>query len=175
MLDIARNSVAADAKHIDLTLEENEAHLCRMTVADDGCGMSPELLARATDPFTTTRATRKVGLGLSLLSMMVEQTEGWLELDSREGEGTTVTAWFHADHIDCPPAGDLPATVSLLIQGAPDIEWTYCHTTPAGSFTLDTRQLRAQLGETIALSEPEVALWIQNYLREQEAAIKECA
>lgn len=172
LLDIAQNSVTAGAGRIDLTLEEDEQRDCRLVIADDGKGMSPELLARVTDPFTTTRTTRKVGLGLPLLRMMAEQTGGSMEIQSQVGVGTTVTALFRASHIDCPPLGDLPSTVSLLIQGAPDVEWTYRHTTPKGTCVLDTRELRAVLGE-VPLSEPSVALWIKEYLQEQEQIIKE--
>ena len=45
--------------------------------------------------------------------------------------------------------------------------------TPKGSFTLDTRQLREVLGLDVPLSEPAVTLWIQDYIREQEELIKE--
>ncbi len=172
LLDIAQNSVTAGAGHIDLALEEDEGRDCRLVIADDGKGMTPELLASVTDPFTTTRTTRKVGLGLPLLRMMAEQTGGRMDIESRVGVGTTVTALFRASHIDCPPLGDLPSTVSLLIQGAPDVEWTYRHTTPKGSFVLDTRELRAVLGE-VPLNEPSVTLWIKEYLQEQEQNIKE--
>ncbi len=173
LLDVAQNSVAADAKSIDLTLEEDAQHLCCLTVADNGKGMSPEFLANVTDPFTTTRTTRKVGMGLPLLRMMAEQTGGRLEIESEVGVGTAVTVWFQADHIDCPPLGDMPSTVALLIQGAPDVEWTYRHATPKGDFTLDTRELRTILGPDVPLSEPDVTLWIQEYLQEQEQEIKE--
>jgi len=173
LLDVAQNSVTAGARHIDLTLEENEQRDCRLAIRDDGKGMSAELLAAVTDPFTTTRTTRKVGLGLPLLRMTAEQTGGWVKIESELGAGTTVTALFRASHIDCPPMGDLPATVALLIQGAPDVEWIWRHTTPKGSFTLDTRELRAVLGSDVPLSEPSVTLWIQEYIQEQEQELKE--
>ena len=173
LLDIAQNSVSAGAKHIGLSLEEDEEQDLRLVIADDGRGMSPEFLARVTDPFTTTRTTRKVGLGLPLLRMMAEQTGGSVEIESQVGAGTTVTALFRGGHIDCPPLGDMPSTVALLIQGASDVEWTYRHSTPKGSFTLDTRELRNILGPEVPLSEPSVTLWIEEYLREQEQVIKE--
>ena len=172
LLDVAKNSVSARAERIDLTLEEDDARCYRLTIADNGCGMSPEFLAQVTDPFTTTRTTRKVGLGLPLLRMTAEQTGGSLEIESRVGEGTTVTALFHGSHIDCPPLGDLSGTVALLIQGAPDVEWTWKRTTPKGTYTLDTRQLREILGPDVPLSEPSVALWIGEYLQEQEETIQ---
>lgn len=170
LLDVAQNSVSAGAKHINLVLEETEGHILHMVLADDGRGMSPELLAQVTDPFTTTRTTRKVGLGLPLLRMTAEQTGGSIDIQSQVGVGTAVTALFHLEHIDCPPLGDLPTTISLLIQGAPEIEWTYRHTTPRGEALLDTRELRTVL-EDVPLSEPAVAQWIKEYLLEQEQII----
>lgn len=172
LLDIAQNSVAAGSGQIDISLEEDERQSCRLVIADNGKGMSPELLAQVTDPFTTTRTTRRVGMGLPLLRLTAEQTGGALEIQSAPGVGTTVTARICAGHIDCPPMGDLAATVALLIQGAPQVEWTFHHATPKGAYTLDTRQLRAVLGD-VPLSEPEVALWIREYLQEQEQEIKE--
>ena len=171
LLDVAQNSVTAGARHIDLAMEEDARHECRMVIADDGKGMSAEFLAAVTDPFTTTRTTRKVGLGLPLLRMTAEQAGGGLQIESREGVGTTVTARFQTDHIDCPPLGDLAATVSLLIQGAPDVEWTWRRETPQGSYILETRQLREILGPDVPLSEASVALWIKEYLEEQEQLI----
>ena len=172
LLDVAQNSVTAGARSIDLTLEEDEHRTCRMIIADDGCGMSPEFLAQVTDPFMTTRTTRKVGLGLPLLRMTAEQTGGDLYIESREGVGTTVTARFEASHIDCPPMGDLSGTVALLIQGAPHVEWTWRRSTPRGSYVLDTRQLREILGPDVPLSEPSVTLWIREYLQEQEDSVR---
>ena len=172
LLDVAQNSVTAGARHIDLTLAEDEQRAYRLIIADDGRGMTPEFLAQVTDPFSTTRTTRKVGLGLPLLRMTAEQTEGGLDVESQVGVGTTVTARFHGSHIDCPPLGDLSGTVSLLIQGAPGVEWTWTHITPKGSYVLDTRQLREILGPDVPLSEPAVALWIGEYLQEQEASIQ---
>ena len=172
LLDVAQNSVTAGARSIDLTLEEDEHRTCRMIIADDGCGMSPEFLAQVTDPFMTTRTTRKVGLGLSLLRMTAEQTGGDLRIESREGVGTTVTARFEASHIDCPPMGDLSGTVALLIQGAPHVEWTWKRSTLRGSYLLDTRQLREILGPDVPLSEPSVTLWIRESLQEQEDSIR---
>ena len=172
LLDVAQNSVTAGARHIDLTLTEDEHQVCRLTIADDGCGMTPEFLAQVTDPFATTRTTRKVGLGLPLLRMAAEQTGGVLNIESQVDAGTTVTVLFHGSHIDCPPLGDLSGTVALLIQGAPNVEWTWTHTTPKGSYVLDTRQLREVLGPDVPLSEPAVALWIGEYLQEQEASIQ---
>ena len=124
-----------------------------------------------TDPFTTTRTTRKVGLGLPLLRMAAEQTGGSLAIESAVGVGTTVTARFCSGHIDCPPLGDMAGTVALLVQGAPEVNTVYTHATPRGSFTFDTREIRAVLGEDISLAEPEVAMWMRSYLEELEQSV----
>ena len=67
-LDIAQNSITAQAKRLDITLTE-EGETITLSIRDDGTGMAPELLARVSDPFTTTRTTRAMGLGLPLLRL----------------------------------------------------------------------------------------------------------
>ena len=168
LLDVAKNSVTAGAGHVEIELTEDSEGWLTIVIRDDGRGMTPEFLAQVTDPFTTTRTTRKVGLGLPLYRMAAEQTGGSLEIQSEVGKGTVVTARFLRRHLDCQPMGDLAGTVALLIQGSPDIELTYRHTTPKGAAELSTAQLREILGEDVSLAEPEVFAWIQEYLTEQE-------
>ena len=172
VLDIAQNSTAAQASRLDITLEETGEEIT-LTIADNGRGMSPQLLSQVSDPFTTTRTTRKMGLGLPLLRLAAEQTGGSMEVESAVGSGTQVTARFEAGHIDCPPVGDMADTITLLLQGAPTLELHYTHTAPAGSFQLTTEELRAQLGPDISLAEPEVILWLREYLQEQETLLRE--
>ena len=168
MLDIAQNSFTAGARHVALEVEENGGTIL-LRVGDDGCGMTPEFLAAVTDPFTTTRTTRKVGLGLPLLRLAAEQTGGSVEVESAPGAGTQVTARFVAGHIDCPPLGDMASTVSLLVQGLPEgAELCYCHRRGAAELRLDTAQLREMLGPEVPLCTPEVAQWVREYLEEGE-------
>ena len=64
----------------------------RIDVSDDGCGMGAQVLARATDPFFTTKAVGSgSGLGLSMVDGFVRQSGGELRLRSEPGRGTTVT------------------------------------------------------------------------------------
>ena len=170
VLDIAQNSITARASRLEVTLAEEGEELI-LTIADNGCGMSPQLLSQVSDPFTTTRTTRKMGLGLPLLRLAAEQTGGAMHIESAEGVGTTVEARFHPGHIDCPPIGDMADTVSLLIQGAPELELIYTHRRGSVSFQLDTGELRAQLGPQVSLAEPEVILWIREYIAEQESQL----
>ena len=171
ILDITKNSVSADAEHIELTLTETADHTLTIVITDDGRGMSPEFLAQVTDPFTTTRTTRKVGMGLPLYRMAAEQTGGSLTVESTEGEGTKVTAVFHTDHLDCPPMGDLAGTVALLIQGSPWVDFTVERTTPKGFYFFSTEEVREYLGNEVSLDEPEVFLWLSSYLEELEQEV----
>lgn len=166
LLDVAENSVAAGAKlvRIELSVDE-EARRLRLAIIDDGKGMDPELAKRVTDPFCTSRTSRKVGLGLPFLKMAAELTGGQLTLESEAGKGTAVTALFCTDHIDMPPLGDVAASVAGLIQCNPHIDFVFALTGPGGRFCADTREMREILGG-VSLAEPEVALWLREYLAE---------
>ena len=171
LLDIVKNSTAAGASLVRVELTEAEDHTLTVVIADNGRGMSPEMLAAVSDPFTTTRTTRKVGLGIPLYRLAAEQTGGSVTLESTEGVGTTVTAVFHLDHLDCAPLGDLPGTAALLIQGSPQTDFRFSHATPRGSYVLDTQEMREMLGPEVPLDAPEVFAWVTEYLAEQEAGI----
>ena len=172
ILDITKNSVSAGAAHIRLSLTETEDHVLTIVIADNGRGMSPEFLARVTDPFTTTRTTRKVGMGIPLLMLAAEQTGGSVTIVSRHEEdhpddhGTVVTATFFTDHIDFTPIGDLVSTMETLIMGSPEIDFIFLHDMNGQTVELDTRQLREVLGE-VPLDSYEVIQWIGDFLREQ--------
>ena len=171
ILDIAENSVKARASLTQILLNET-ANTLTLTIADDGCGMDAETVRRVTDPFYTTRTTRSVGLGLPLLKLEAEMTDGTLDVVSRheaefpDNHGTTVTAVFHTDHIDCPPLGDVIATMTTLIQGHPDTDFLFRHDREGReSVELDTRELRLVL-EDVPLDSYEVLQWIDGFLKE---------
>lgn len=73
ILDIAENSVKAGASLTEIFIDELGDKLT-LTIRDNGCGMSEEIRRTVTDPFYTTRTTRKVGMGLPLLKMEAEMT-----------------------------------------------------------------------------------------------------
>ncbi|MDR0326175.1 MAG: ATP-binding protein [Oscillospiraceae bacterium] len=169
VLDIAMNSVKAKASLIEITLA-NDGKTLSVRIADNGCGMDADFLARVTDPFTTTRDTRRVGMGIPLFKLAAEQAGGTFAITSEPGRGTDLMAAFAVDHMDRPPLGDMAATVATLIQGSPDIDFVYRHTAPCGEASLDTRELRQAL-DGVPLNEPEVLQWIQENLDEEERMI----
>ena len=172
ILDIAENSVKAGASLTEITVTENDEQLT-LTVRDNGCGMTAETLKAVTDPFYTTRTTRKVGMGLPLLKMEAEQTGGTFEITSKseseypEDHGTKVLAVFNKKHIDYTPLGDVVSSIVTLIQGHPDTDFLFMHTYGDKSVTLDTRELRAVL-EEVPLNSYEVLKFIEETLRKEE-------
>lgn len=171
ILDIAKNSVKAGADNIIIKLEENDEDL-KVTITDDGCGMSSEMVARVTDPFCTTRTTRKVGLGIPFYKLAAEQTGGTFEIISKpksqesDLSGTTVTAVFKKKHIDCLPLGDVISTVSTLIQGSPEIDFVFLHEYNGKKVFLSTAEMRELLAD-VPLNSPEVLVWVRDFLEEQ--------
>lgn len=171
ILDVAENSVKAKATLIEILLSET-GNMLTLIIRDDGCGMTKEILDGVTDPFYTTRTTRKVGLGLPLLKMAAEQTGGSMtvtsvsELDNSEKHGTTVTAVFYTDHIDFTPLGDIVATITTLIQGHPQFDFLFIHSKDGKEVRLDTRELR-QILEDVPLDSYDVIKWIEGSLNEQ--------
>ena len=169
ILDVAKNSVRAGASLIKISLDTDQDGILTLKISDNGCGMDEQTVKGVTDPFFTTRTTRKVGLGLPLLKLAAEQTGGSLNIRSstKAGEsGTDVVAVFDTKSIDCMPMGDIVSTVCILIAGSPDINFEFTDNTPSGSVTLCTSQLKEVLGG-ISLAEPEIQMWMQEYLNEQ--------
>lgn len=167
ILDIAQNSVKAGAKNISIRIAEDKADdTLTISITDDGCGMDEETLRKVTDPFYTTRTTRKVGLGIPFFNLEAKQTGGDFKITSQVGKGTKVTASFKPSSVDMTPLGDIISTILTLIQGSPDIDFLFRHTAARLDVELDTKQLREVLGDDVALSSPEVLEWIKNYLNE---------
>ena len=72
MMDIVQNSIRAKARNIEIIfIENNTEYTMIFVVKDDGTGMNPETIAKLSDPFFTSRTTRKVGLGVPFLKMTI--------------------------------------------------------------------------------------------------------
>ncbi|MBQ5391753.1 MAG: sensor histidine kinase [Spirochaetales bacterium] len=167
LLDIVQNSVRAGASHVDIRFLLGADGVLEMGVKDDGCGMSAELLDRVRSPFTTTRTTRKVGLGIPLLMQNAMQTGGRVDIQSKEGEGTDIAAFFVTGSIDCLPLGDLASTMASIIMGSPDKpEFALRCVSPAGEMSFSTETIRPVL-EGVSLAEPGVVQWIKESLEEE--------
>jgi anti-sigma regulatory factor (Ser/Thr protein kinase) len=156
ILDIAENSIKAQAKTISITVEESKKKdLLSLEILDDGIGMDEDKKAKALDPFFSTRKERRFGLGLSLLEEASKTANGRFFLDSEPGKGTKVVATFQASHVDTKPLGDVPQTLVTLIVGSPDVDILYRHVTDKSEYVLDTADIKSQLNG-IPISSPEV-------------------
>ncbi len=171
ILDIAENSVKAGAGLTEISIVEDLEKLT-LTITDNGCGMTAETLESVTNPFYTTRTTRKVGMGLPLLKLEAELTGGSLKVMSKhvseypEEHGTVVTAVFYKNHIDFTPLGDVVASITTLIQGHPDCDFKFIHTFNETTVSMNTLEIREVL-EDVPLNSYEVIKWIEEYLKEQ--------
>lgn len=167
LLDLAQNSITAGAKLVTIGLTLDEKGMMTFTLEDDGKGMPPELLSRVTSPFSTTRTTRKVGLGIPMMMENARLSGGDLTIRSEVGKGTTLTATLDTHNIDCLPLGDLPGTLLSLILMNPDKpDFLFEGKTPKGVCSFDTRPVRETLGG-LPLNEPDIAAWIKDALEEE--------
>lgn len=86
---------AKNAAASEIPSELHASSYVQLIIADEGSGMDPETLAKAREPFFTTKGIGKgTGLGLSMVSGMTEQLGGRLELRSELGKGTTAVLWL---------------------------------------------------------------------------------
>lgn len=168
ILDIVQNSIAAGASLIGVEiLESTKKDEFTVKITDNGKGMSKELVKKVIDPFTTSRTTRKVGLGIPLFKAAAELTGGSFEISSEVGKGTIVTAVFVRSSIDRQPLGDIAGTMLGLFTSYESIDFLYKHSIDQKVFETDTRELKKILGG-VSLLEPEVYLWLSDYLKEGE-------
>lgn len=168
ILDIAENSVKAGAQRIEIQVLYSRAEgKLRIVVQDNGCGMDRQQISACTDPFFTSRTTRRVGLGIPFLKQSAECTGGSFSIASQKGQGTKITAEYRTDHIDCIPLGDINATVYSLILMNESIDFSYRYRVDEREFTLDTEEMRRILGEA-PFGSSQVAAFIREYLEENQ-------
>ncbi len=171
LLDIAENSISANAKTVKVTIEENYVtDRLRMMVEDDGRGMSAEMVAQVTDPFFTSRTTRKVGMGLPLLKAAAEACNGSLKVTSEVGKGTRVEVEFQHSHIDRMPLGSVVDTMLTLVVGSPEVHWIFRYQVDSEMFEFDDQPFKEELGD-IPLSEGAVLGFLREHLQSGVASV----
>ena len=173
VLDIAQNSVKAKATLIEISVTaDTKRDSLVIEIKDNGCGMDAETLKRVTDPFYTTRTTRRVGLGIPFYKMAAEMTGGSFDIVSEVGKGTAVTARFVLSSIDRMPLGDMPGTMETLIVYNTDIDFVYNYKVDERSFSLSTNEMKGILGD-VPLNAPEVVRYIREFLKENTDAVNQ--
>ncbi len=161
LLDLAQNSISAEAKNISIKLSLNEKEELHFFIQDDGRGMDSALVQSVLSPFTTSRTSRKVGMGIPLMKESAESTGGSFKLNSVPDKGTELLAVLNTRHIDCIPLGDVAESfVSLVCANPRTPEFNLSLESPTGSETYQTRELKQML-DGVELTEPEVIEWLR--------------
>ena len=165
IIDIVENSIRAKANFIKINIVENTiADIFEIEIIDNGFGMEKESLEKAVDPFYTTRTTRKVGIGLSLLKQNAEMTGGSLHISSTSGKGTQLKATFIHSHIDRPPLGDMASVFSLLMYSNTEIHFEYIHKVNHLIYRIDSVEVIEALEET-TITTPGIRNMITEMIR----------
>jgi len=173
ILDIAQNSIKAEAALVEIAVEINTAaDTLTVLINDNGWGMSPEQLENVTDPFYTTRNTRSVGLGVPFFKDSAESTGGSFSITSEKGKGTWVKAVFGLSHIDRTPLGDMNSTAETLIFYNTHIDFIYRYKVDENEFTLDTREIK-ELLEGAPIDAPDVKAFISEFLSENSSEVNQ--
>ena len=165
ILDIVDNSLRAGASLIRISIAADDLQdTLTVTIEDNGSGMSAEMLEKVRSPFTTTRTTRDVGLGIPLLMAGCENTGGHLSIESDPGKGTKLTAVYGMSHIDRPPLGNIAETVASLVLANPQVDFVLTVRRDE-CFEFDTRMIKDTL-QGVPITEPSVMMFIREYLEE---------
>jgi Histidine kinase-, DNA gyrase B-, and HSP90-like ATPase len=172
VLDIVQNSISANATMIEISIGENQVEntYC-VRIKDNGKGMTPEMAKKVSDPYVTSRTTRKVGLGLPLLKLNAERTGGHLSITSDLGKGTEVEALFVYNNIDRIPLGDMAGTIVILASANPLIEFVYSHTVNGEQYIFDTREIKEALDE-VSISDVHIFKYLKEMINENLQEIK---
>ncbi len=167
ILDIARNSFKADASFVEIALVEDlKRDVFSIKISDNGVGMNEDTLNKVSNPFFTSRKTRKVGLGIPLFKMAAEFTGGNFNIMSNLNEGTITEASFVHSSVDRMPLGDIIGTITTLITNEYDVDIYFIHRINNEEVTFDTREVKRVL-DGVSILEPSIVLWCQNNLEEQ--------
>ncbi|MFV0425080.1 MAG: ATP-binding protein [Bacilli bacterium] len=171
IMDIVYNSIKAKATLVEINLNYNtNSDILLIEIKDNGTGIEEERLNDITSPFTTSRTTRKVGLGLSLFKLTAKQADGNLKITSEFGKYTQVTVTMKKSHIDCIPIGNLGEAIYLLTINDTNCEIKYSSSVNQKSFTYDSIEIKELVGDEIKVN-LDVIEWIKSYINENNREI----
>ncbi len=166
LLDLAENSIRAEATLVTVTVEEKPSeNRMVLRIEDNGKGMDQEFLDSVMSPFSTTRTTRNVGLGIPLMKATAERSGGALTIQSSLGEGTTIQAVLEYDHIDRPPLGRVEDTIVSLMSFHHGIDIHFIYRYETQVFQFHTEEIKG-IYTDLDYYPTEVLTWVKAYLLE---------
>jgi hypothetical protein len=162
ILDIAENSINATATEISIKIiEDTRENILSIEISDNGKGMDEETIKKVYDPFFTTKACKRTGLGIPLLAQSARECNGDMNIKTEKGRGTTIHVFFQYDHIDRKPLGAIGDTLIVLIASHPEIDLIFEHKRNDSIYSLNTSDLRKEL-EGIPVNSPAVISFIKD-------------
>jgi len=136
LLAIKISALEVDARRLAEHPEARAGQFVCLRVTDTGCGIPPEILPRIFEPFFTTKEVGKgTGLGLATVYGIVKQHQGWIEVESEPGKGTTFSIFLPRSLDAAPVAGQRPAEPAarggtetiLVVEDEAPVRELVCH------------------------------------------------
>jgi hypothetical protein len=156
ILDIARNSIMAEAERIEIYISESaEDDRLIVAIRDDGKSVNHE----------------EAESGVPMLKAAARTCGGDLSIKSTVGKGTTIRAEFKLSHMDLPPLGDMVSALIALIAEPGNIQYKYEHSSDYGAFAFTTAEMKEILGD-LPFGNPEVLNWLRDFLEEGEESVE---
>ncbi|NCB33580.1 MAG: ATP-binding protein [Erysipelotrichia bacterium] len=173
ILELLMNSIQAGSRKIILKIRDSlKDNVISIDLRDDGKGMSQDLVKKVTDPFTTSRTTRKVGMGVAFMKGLTEECNGTFAVKSDVGKGTCISATVQKDFIDTPPIGDLGEMMMACIQANEDISYEMIYETDTYKFVFASSEIKEQLAG-VSMLDSSILLWIKEYINQNVEGKKE--
>ena len=165
ILDIRQNSVAAGATLVrtDISYPDDDKKL-KVVITDNGKGMDEKTLASVEDPFSTSRKTRSVGLGIPLYKYHAILTGGDFSIKSKLGVGTCVKAVFCTDNIDCMPLGNLVDAILTTISSNHSVRFVFTFKVDDKSFEFDTNDVKDILHNQEGFCDLTVYFYLREFM-----------
>jgi hypothetical protein len=166
ILDIIQNSIAAKANRIEVSISEDDiADQISIGISDNGIGIDSGIIKKIVDPYFTSRTTRKVGMGLSLINEAAERCGGLLAIESKPGTGTKIKIIMKKSHIDRQPLGDIAGVMALMVSSNPLIDFIYKHHAKGGEYIFDSKEIKQVLGD-VSIADPKVNKFCKEMIQE---------
>ncbi len=173
LMDIIENSITAEATFIDVVIERNEIdNYLKFIITDNGYGMDAKDIDKAVNPFYTSKAQRKikVGLGIPLFKQNAEFCNGFFILESKKNIGTKITVQFELNNIDRMPLGNIGDTMLTSIIGHPNVNFRFeliCKNknVKISKFVVNTEEIKNELGD-VPINYPDVVQYLDELINE---------